>query len=852
MRSIVTASCYSLRRPRRVLLGAVLVLAGWLRLRGLNDATLTNDEMLSWDHAHESLSHILSTTLYPLHHALAWVALTLGSTEGVLRLPSALAGIAGCWVAYAVGKRAHSTPAGLAAALILAVSPFHTLHSREARYYSLMVLAALAVIWLLWRALEDDTPRAWVRFALVSIPAWLVQLFMIPFLAVLYACGAILALLRRPGEGAKRWHLPARFAVAALVGVSGLLALALQDGAPIGMVRTTLESAAQGASSEEAGATRASYRLTPQEFLSYGGEWAFLSTTRGQVASLPAMVVLGLLAAGGLLTLLVRRRTLGVLCAATLLLVPLPFFLIEVTHWHEAKYYAPLFAVLVLCIGVGLGEIGRLAALLLGTRLSEAWRSRAPGLVTAAAALVATAIVGSPILEAQGFAQDRPQYRWREVAAFMQETLGPDDLVFYLADFGPDAASIDRGLHFYFKRDVPNGLATLYSTRPFVGQLDGAALVGHASQHPGNAMWLFSINEGALDSELVAAIERLAPVKQRFGRLTLWAVGTPTANLVADGGFSAEELPEGRNVTVSEGEDGRGIRLEPGVESPRALAIPLMPHPYRLRNADFALWADGPLGWRIESPSPPQLAQVSGPSAGTAGLMVRPAPTGETVISQRIGLGAAAGHAVGIRAMVGTERPEHVGIRLTAGGQRFEAWYEGGDDWGVVQLAAQIPQGLNLEACEVAIIVRPGGDAAVTGVEIGLDPDSPTLDPHTEYTLSFRMKTVGLPLYRDMPRIGLFHEDARAGGTAWVPLYEFGHTVPWQRYAIRIRPGDTLPADARGVMLGVQFQSDLGTVWLDEVQLEPRPSPTLFTQGIRPPHDEQWVQSVLRERVPSE
>jgi uncharacterized membrane protein len=79
----------------------------------------------------------------PLSHYLLWpLQAVFGFSEFVARLPSALAGIALVPAAYALAARLFSPRIGLFTAALVALSPYSAWYSRDARMYSLLMLAS--------------------------------------------------------------------------------------------------------------------------------------------------------------------------------------------------------------------------------------------------------------------------------------------------------------------------------------------------------------------------------------------------------------------------------------------------------------------------------------------------------------------------------------------------------------------------------------------------------------------------------------------------------------------------------------------------------------------------------------
>lgn len=99
----------------------------------------------------------------------AWRA-SAGVEEGrvnevVARWPALVAGLLSLPMAALLLARWGWPMAGLAAALFLALHPFHVRYSVEARGYGLVLLLMFVVMWLAWHAVRDGRWRVWLAYA---------------------------------------------------------------------------------------------------------------------------------------------------------------------------------------------------------------------------------------------------------------------------------------------------------------------------------------------------------------------------------------------------------------------------------------------------------------------------------------------------------------------------------------------------------------------------------------------------------------------------------------------------------------------------------------------------------------
>jgi dolichyl-phosphate-mannose-protein mannosyltransferase len=221
------------RAPRAALVLGVLVLAAALRLDQLGAEELWLDEASSYRAATaaDPWAAMLHDSGPPLYGLLlrAWVA-AFGKSEFVLRLPSALAGMAFVLVIFALGREVFCFEAGFHAALFAAIAPIHVHYSQEARVYSILLLWLALANLCLGRALRLGRRRDWVGLAIGSALALFSH-----YLAVLGLVPAGAAVLLGPCR--KAWR-----PLAASIGLPILLLLpwaALQRAAlPAGLNAT--------------------------------------------------------------------------------------------------------------------------------------------------------------------------------------------------------------------------------------------------------------------------------------------------------------------------------------------------------------------------------------------------------------------------------------------------------------------------------------------------------------------------------------------------------------------------------------------------------------------------------------
>lgn len=145
---------------------AITLIGGLLRVLLLGTKEMWLDETFSiWLASHsvpELLEWLVAIDQHPpLYYLLlhGWMA-RLGDSPYDVRLLSALFGAATIPVIYLTGKRLSGTMLGLAAAMLLAFSPYHIFYSQETRMYTLLTFNAAAATYALVRLLTDARAAA--------------------------------------------------------------------------------------------------------------------------------------------------------------------------------------------------------------------------------------------------------------------------------------------------------------------------------------------------------------------------------------------------------------------------------------------------------------------------------------------------------------------------------------------------------------------------------------------------------------------------------------------------------------------------------------------------------------------
>lgn len=155
-----------------VMVVAITALAFGLRLINLSHSDLTFDESASILIARKPLAEMIPYLLSAFHeHPPAYYVLLsgwiqiAGQSEAMLRFLSVVMGTLSIPLMYRWVREAIGSAAGMLAALILSVTPFHVYYSQDARMYPMIGALALLSWWLLLRLQKHDRPKEWLGLA---------------------------------------------------------------------------------------------------------------------------------------------------------------------------------------------------------------------------------------------------------------------------------------------------------------------------------------------------------------------------------------------------------------------------------------------------------------------------------------------------------------------------------------------------------------------------------------------------------------------------------------------------------------------------------------------------------------
>lgn len=844
-------------------LAMILLLAACLRFYHL-DMSLWEDELLMRERAAGDLVRLVSGHPYPLYYILAHFSLYLADTEAVLRLPSVAAGLLSVAVIYLVGRSCHGRVCGLIAALLLATSAYHIRYCQEARFYALVMLAGLVFLWLLFRCLALGRFWNWFGYVFACLLGLLSHVCVIPYLAVMVLMGLVWLVFHK-GSLSRKERLSRGLALVlcTVLGSTSVVAAFTVSGFQVTKTVNALRDKDGGEQVEpsngDAGNRARSVRLTPSGYLSFFKEFFPLRPKElGYV-----LTVLGIC---GLGYLLVRRLLLGLLAVSVICFVPLPLFFVTASHFYASRYFSIAFPVGLLLISVGMVVFARFPAtvllagksLRLGERRGDETGGSSWGWADALSVLLLMFIAGTlaPPIAASLASQYReaPYRDWKNLVGYMARSLTPSDVIYCLAPAGR-AERVRYPLYLSLQHDLHQSEAFLFSLhqRWKGGFPTPDELLSVIRNHPSSTLWFVKRDDIGVPDD---TLEGVGATKRTFHGLSLWVLGEPTTNLIEDGGFESPGKHPTRYYRKNSRElagsdeayEGQHCLKLTAVEPcDRLVYLSVRGATYRLSNAGFEVWDDGvPVGWGVSAEAKDCVAAASDSHTGNFSLELRAPAT----LRQRIPIGTAPGATVEVRAFGKATAEKQVGLVLsyTRPGAIVQrtAYHPGNGSWEPMVVRAEILPDADPETISIELFRSAGkeGTARFDHVTVGAANPGNRLDPAKTYTLSMMVKYAGLA----SPETDALHTVGAAkvlvaylgsdGKTHWQLLCALSGSSDWRQLVFPLKPGTNLPRDARNLKVVVGIVGSVGTLWLDNVQLEPTDHPTPFTDGSRIPHDE--------------
>lgn len=358
-----------------------------------------------------------------LHFLITHLFLRLEDHDFLLRFPALASGVLGVAATYIVGSALFGRKEGLAAAVLLCISPLHLRYSQWARFYAPLLALSLLSLFFLWRAMFQRDLKAWIGFTVATVLNLYTHLFALFVLASESLFSALwwlqeLAASRRLRNAAARLSNevkpPPRGLVSrgCIVGLAASLVIIVVAYAP--MIPHIVGSLA--GSKGIAGETE-----TPGLELSLSFFKGLL--TGWSMGSGVGLVVFLVLFTIGIFASL-RNQRAQILLA--LLWIGVPFavlFAVPMQHRFYPRYLVFILPMYLLIVGRGLkacddftaGLLGRIG----GEKRARSWVGLTAGLILLGAASV------SPL---RGYFGERTS-DWRGAAAFLGSTISSGEAV---------------------------------------------------------------------------------------------------------------------------------------------------------------------------------------------------------------------------------------------------------------------------------------------------------------------------------------------------------------------------------------------------------------------------------------
>ena len=183
---------------------AILVLAIALRLITLGSRDYWHDEIHDLLKGQRLRQVLLEGEMVSNHPPLFNVLVRLWGTFGdydnewYMRTLPMILGVCGVIAIYLLARTLVNRRVALFAALLLAVSPLHIVHSQDFKVYILLPFTGTVAGWLLYLAMRENRSRLWVGYGLMASIACYSDLFAAPLLVSLNAWALVLIAMRRP------------------------------------------------------------------------------------------------------------------------------------------------------------------------------------------------------------------------------------------------------------------------------------------------------------------------------------------------------------------------------------------------------------------------------------------------------------------------------------------------------------------------------------------------------------------------------------------------------------------------------------------------------------------------------
>lgn len=148
---------------------ALLVLAAFLRLRGLNSDLWYDEVFTLVEYVRLPFGQLLTTysqNNHILFSLLSNISVSVfGESPSIIRLPALLFGLASIWALYGLARALTDEREAWLATILMAVSYHHVWFSQNARGYTGLLFWMLLGTWFFIKGLQKSSPLIWIIYA---------------------------------------------------------------------------------------------------------------------------------------------------------------------------------------------------------------------------------------------------------------------------------------------------------------------------------------------------------------------------------------------------------------------------------------------------------------------------------------------------------------------------------------------------------------------------------------------------------------------------------------------------------------------------------------------------------------
>lgn len=818
-------------------LALILLLALVLRFIEL-DRSFWSDEIRTYGRATHGFFYAWSCAKAPIAYVVASLGHAIGDGETCLRLPFVLIGVLGVAAGYVLGKRAGGHAVGLVIAAGLAVSAYHIHWSQTARYYSLIMLWGVLFFWSLERALTTNRWYFWLFFTGTCAAGALTHLTFMGVLGLGSAGGGLwLVFTHKEAVKKLRWHRIATLVALTFLGAGTYFALnpSSTSRGVVGLFYKPAISAEVAAPQTPTGRVDSSllkHRLSPRQYYVDFFKEFFPGFTHSSVSA----GIFGAFVFWGLYLVLVRTPALGWPVLMVFLLLPVPLFFVDTTHFYVAQYFSINVPIGFMGLSVGVVDAAHRLARLLNRRVIPPILKWGLVGVVIAAVLIPPAAHGLHRLYTE-----RPERDWREVARTLSQHVRKSDIIVYYSPWDWGYINFNLATNFYLPRMVsPNdgfGARRMWC-------ISAKEIIDVAQANPNVNIWILGDWGHWIPQYELTFMRSISLVEHRLGNnpnglFALSVLGEPTFNACSPAGFESPRQAaldsSSAKIELYGNENHRlMISNKDGNKRHVRVQLPLSPTAYPIRNGRFHLWNESCLvGWTCDALTS---EHVQYDIEEDYLRMCEDAPVS---LSQRFERQPLPGMAIQVVLQGQSSHPRQLGVALeyTSAGQRgrTKAYHSGSGDWEDVICTGVIPDTVDPGSIGVAVLHAKGAQDLVRTVSA--NTAQTILDPRLPYTLSFRTKHQNA--YEHFFSVAL--EGKRSDGSIFktILLNMPDISSDWRLISLPVVPGVDVPEDARTLDVVFELSPTVkGTLWVDNVQFEAKDHPTPFVEGVRPPHDE--------------